>query len=227
MEALECIQTRRSIRKYLDKQVPWDSVSNVLDAGRLAPNAGNLQNWKFICVLDQGRRTAIAKAAANQLWMTKAPVHIVIINDPEKSKRYYGPRGEKLYSTQNCAAAATNMLLTAHNLGLGACWVGAFDTEAVKKATGCPKEVNPEIIITLGYADEKPSEPTKHPIENVVYLNKWRGKIANAAQYLMYYAPTVQATAKKGVAIAKKTGTMATEKAVEIAKKIKEKFEKK
>ena len=227
MEVMDCILSRRSVRKYLDKQVPWDSVSNVLDAGRLAPNAGNLQNWKFICVLDQGRRTAIAKASANQLWMAKAPVHIVIISDPDKSERYYGPRGKKLYSTQNCAAAATNMLLAAHNLGLGSCWVGAFDTEAVKRATGCPKEVIPEIIITLGYANEKPVEPTKFSIENVVYLNKWRGKIANAAQYLMYYAPTVQATVKKGQRLAKKGSSMAAEKAVEIAKKIKKKFDKK
>ena len=55
MELFECIKTRRSIRKYQDKEVPWDLVANIIDAGRLAPSAGNLQNWKFIVVLDEGK----------------------------------------------------------------------------------------------------------------------------------------------------------------------------
>jgi len=68
MEVLECITTRRSIRKYLQKPVPWDHVSNILEAGRCAPSSGNLQNWKFIVVLDEGKRKALAEAALRQFW---------------------------------------------------------------------------------------------------------------------------------------------------------------
>jgi len=133
MEVLDCITTRRSIRKYLDKPVPWDLVSNVLEAGRFAPSCGNLQNWKFIIVLDDDKRKGLAEASLRQYWMEQAPVLLVVVAEPEKAKRYYGDRGERFYTIQNCAAVATNMMLEAHNLGLGSCWVGALMKKWLKE----------------------------------------------------------------------------------------------
>ena len=227
MEVLDCITSRRSIRKYLDKPVPWDIVSNILEAGRFAPSSGNLQNWKFIVVLDEDKRKAIAEAALKQLWMLKAPVHIVICAEPEKAKRYYGDRGERLYTVQNCAAAMQNMLLEAHNLGLGACWVGAFDEDMVKRALGMPKEARPEAIITLGYPDEEVPVPAKFPLETVMYFNKWRGKIKDVPAYFMYYSPGIKKNVLKGKATLEKASKKAAEKAKEVAKKIRKRIEEK
>ena len=218
MEVLDCIKTRRCIRKYQKKPVPWDVVSNILEAGRFAPSAGNLQNWKFIVVLDEEKRKAIAEAALNQFWIATAPVIIVIVAEPEKTKRYYGDRGEKLYIIQDCAAATQNMLLESHNLGLGACWVGAFDEDMVRKTLGMPQEARPQAIITLGYPDEEPAEQAKHPLENVTYFNGWRGKIKDVAAYFLYYSPHI----KKGVLTGKK---VIEETSKKVAKKIKEKLE--
>ena len=106
MEVLECIKTRRSIRKYLDKPLPWELIANVMEAGRYAPSAGNLQNWKFIAVMSEGRRKAIAEASLQQYWMEQAPVHIVICSEPEKGEMHYGKRGKENYTIQNSAAAA-------------------------------------------------------------------------------------------------------------------------
>lgn len=173
MEVFDCIRTRRSIRKYKDKPVEWDKVVTILEAGRLAPSAGNLQNIKFIVIKDQETRKKVAETALNQKWMEKAPVHIVVCSEPEKSKRFYGIRGERLYTIQDCAAAIENMLLTAHSLGLGACWVGAYEEDALRRVINPPEQAVTHAIITLGYADEEPVMPAKNRIEHFVFLDKW------------------------------------------------------
>ena len=78
MDVFECIRTRRSVRKYLPKQVEWDKVGMILDAGRYAPSAGNLQNWQFLVVIDEDKRKQIAEVSARQFWMAQAPIQIII-----------------------------------------------------------------------------------------------------------------------------------------------------
>jgi nitroreductase len=224
MEVLECITTRRCIRKYQKKEIQWDLVSNVLEAGRFAPSAGNLQNWKFVVILDEDKRNAIAEACVKQFWMAEAPLHIIIIGEPEKAKRHYGDRGERLYTVQGCAAAMENMMLEAHNLGLGSCWVGAFDEDKIRSIIGAPKEARPQAIVTVGYAAEEPEIPTRYPLEPMTYFNKWRGRIRNVPAYFMYYSPGIKRRVLKGKKIAEETGKKAAVKAGEIAQKIKKKL---
>jgi len=173
MEVFECIRTRRSIRKYKNKPVEWDKIVNILEAGRFAPSAGNLQNLKLIVIKDEETRKKVAETALNQTWMVKAPIHIIVCSEPEKSKRFYGIRGERLYTIQDCAAAIENMLLTAHSLGLGACWVGAYEEDALRRVINPPEQVITHAIITIGYADEQPNMPPKNRIEHYVFLEKW------------------------------------------------------
>ena len=186
METEECILTRRTIRKYKNVKVEWEKVGRVLEAGRAAPSSGNIQNWMFIAVDDEGKRKAIAEACFQQYWMAVAPIHIVICAKPEEVKRHYGIRGERLYSVQNCAAAAENMVLMAHDQGLGTCWVGAFDEDKIKSLLGIVKEARPQIIITIGYADEVPDIPSKYKLDNVVYFNKWWGRIKDINRFMGY-----------------------------------------
>ncbi len=154
MEVFDAIRTRRSIRKFKDKQVPWDNITTIMQAGKYAPSAGNMQNWKFIVIKSDEKRTAIAKACLQQEWMEQAPIFIVVVAEPEKAERYYGTRGARLYTIQGCAAAIENMLLTAHSLGLGACWVGAFDEDDIFRILSLPEEKSVQGIIIIGYADE-------------------------------------------------------------------------
>ena len=219
METFECIKIRRAVRKYLNKPVPWDDISNIIEAGRYAPSAGNLQNWKFIVVLDKDKRKAMAEASLKQFWMETAPVHIVIVAEPQKAERYYGKRGERLYSVQNCAAAAQNMMLEAHNLGLGTCWVGAFEEEMVKRTLNIPPEARPQAIITIGYPAEQSEKPAKLPPETVMYFNKWRGKIKDVPGYFGYYSVGIQEGLKQGKEAIKKHGKKLIEKAKEKLKK--------
>ena len=119
MNVFECIRTRRSIRKYKDKPVPWDSIVEILQAGKYAPFAGNILNVKLIVVKSEDKRKAIAEACLQQYWMQDAPIHIVVVGEPEKAERYYGVRGSRLYTIQGAAATVQKMLLTANSLALG------------------------------------------------------------------------------------------------------------
>ena len=230
MEVFECITTRRSIRKYLDMPVEWDKVGTILEAGRLAPNSGNIQDYSFIVVQDEEKRKSIAEASLRQQWMSKAPVHIVVCSDLKKSERFYGIRGERLYSVQNCAAAVENMLLTANSLDLGACWVGAFDENVVSRVLGIPDYVRPQAIITIGYSDEKPKAPQKFPLTTVAFIEKYGNRVKDMPAVMHDYSLIMERNLKKGKAIfestGKKTGNLLTEKGKELAKKIKEKFKK-
>jgi nitroreductase len=175
MDVFDCIKSRRSVRKFLEVPVEWDKIGQILDAARHAPSAGNLQTWKFIVVRDAGKRHQLAEAALQQWWMEKAPIFIVMCAEMRRIRQFYGVRGERLYSIQSCAAAVQNMLLAAHNLGLGACWVSAFDEDRAATILSIPEdaELRPQAIIPIGYPDEKPRTPPRLPLENNTYLEMW------------------------------------------------------
>ena len=184
----QAIFSRRSIRKYLDVPVEWDKISDIVRAGMMAPNAGNLQIWRFVVVTRQEKRRAIAEACLQQYWMEQAPVHIVIFAKLEKMSQYYGIRGVRLYSIQDCAMASLNMMLAAHELGLGTCFVSAFEEEAMTRIFKLPDNVRPQGVITLGYSDEKPDIPSKFRVETLIgrenygmAMNEGSGRIPDPA----------------------------------------------
>ena len=209
----------------MNKEVSWDHISKVIDAGRMAPSAGNLQNWKFIVVMDEGRRNRMAEACLQQYWMNQAPVHIVVVAEPKIAERYYGTRGDRLYSVQNCAAAVQNMLLRAHSLRLGSCWVGAFDEKMVAKTIGLPSEARAQAVVTLGYPVDKVQEPAKYPIENVAYFEKWRGKLRNVPAYMKMYSLLWKQQAHKAKKKVEKGSEKLAVKAKDVALKIKKRIE--
>ncbi|MBI4145133.1 nitroreductase family protein [Candidatus Woesearchaeota archaeon] len=197
---LEAIRTRRSIRKYLDLPLEFEKVGRVLDAGRLAPSAGNLQDWKFVLVVQPEKRLQIAEACLQQYWVATAPVLIIVCSEPKKSERYYGKRGEDLYSTLNAGAAVENMLLAAHGQGLGACWVSAFDDAMLRRAISVPDNAKPLAVITLGYPDEKPVAPLKFELHNIVFFERYGNRVKDVAELFGDYSKYVSeaiATTKK------------------------------
>ncbi|MCK4590038.1 MAG: nitroreductase family protein [Nanoarchaeota archaeon] len=213
-DILEFLKSRRSIRKFIpNKPVDWDSVSRCIEAARHAPSSGNLQNWKFIVVLEPDLKKAVAEAALQQWWIAEAPVVIIAIAEPDRAERYYGVRGERLYSIQNCAAATLNIMLEAHSLGLGTAWVSAFDEDALKRVLSIEDFARPQAIIPLGYAAEIPPVPPKFPIEQLVYFNVWRNRIRDPASYMRDYSVVIAREIKK------------TKEALKgVAKKVKEKI---
>ena len=159
--------------------VEMEKIGKMIDAAIHAPNAGNLQNWGFIIVRDPGKRTAIAEACLRQMWIASAPVVLVVCSQTEKGSRFYGLRGERLYNIQNCAAAAENILLAAHAMGMGGCWVGAFEEEMLARACGIPGNARPQVVLPIGYPAHKPPEQERYPIHKNVFLESYNGRIAD------------------------------------------------
>lgn len=190
MDTLTAIATRRTIRNYLEKPVEFEKLGHILDAGRFTPSAGNLQDWKFILITEQKTREALAGACVEQYWASKAPIMIVVCTDPDKTKRFYGNLGEK-YSMQTGAAVIQNMLLAAHDQGLGSAWVGAFQDDKVKQILGIPDTVIVHGILPVGYSAERPAMPQRFTLDQTTYVESWGSRIKDIAVYMEWYGEHV------------------------------------
>lgn len=168
MEVLEAIKKRRSIRSFNPhKEVTEEQIEKLLEAARWAPSAGNLQSWFFVVVKDQEIKTQLAEAAYGQDFVAEAPVVIVSCADLERSASRYGTRGKTLYALQDATIASQNIWLTAVTMGLGACWVGAFDEEEVVEILDLDKNLRPIALLPIGYPAEEPSPPPRREIKEI------------------------------------------------------------
>jgi len=172
MECIEAIKGRRSIRKFKDRAVGKEIIDELLNVAQMAPSAGNLQARDFIVVSNKITKQKLTTAALGQSFIEQAPVVIVVIANIERSSRIYRSRGE-LYAIQDATAGIENMLIAAHSMGLGACWVGAFNEDEVSVLLGIPDKTLPVAIIPLGYPDEQPSEPPRMAMDRLVHWETW------------------------------------------------------
>lgn len=197
MDVLWAIKSRRSCRSYLQKPVEFDKITTIIEAGHYAPSAGNLQDWKYIIVTDKGLRDSIAEHCMEQYWMAGAPAYIVVCSNEERTEMRYGLRGKRLYSIQSCAAATENMLLAANALGLGSCWIGAFDEDFISRSLGIPDTARPQVIITLGYPAEEPEKKDLTSLESLVYFNGFGARLEKPHLMLKDYSVEWEQQAQK------------------------------
>ncbi|MEM1586389.1 MAG: nitroreductase family protein [Candidatus Bathyarchaeia archaeon] len=169
MDIFEVIKFRRSIRSFTREDVSDEQIEKILEAARWAPSAGNLQPWEFIVIRRPDIKREVARAALNQTFIEEAPVVIVVCANEVRSGSIYGSRGVNLYCIQDTAAAIENMLLAACAIGLGACWVGAFNEEEVRRILNVPRGIRPVAIIPIGYPSERPSPPRRRPLKEIVH----------------------------------------------------------
>lgn len=145
MDVFEAIQKRHSIRAYESSPVPEEKLIKILEAGRLAPSAGNIQPWHFIVVRDAEKRKRLAKARWAK-FLAEAPVVIVGCGDQKASPKWF---------TVDVAIAMQNMVLTATTEGLGTCWIGSFNEGEVKKLLKIPENYRIVALLAVGYPREK------------------------------------------------------------------------
>jgi len=196
MEAGECIRTRRAIRKFLSVPVSREKISQILEAGRLAPTAGNLQNHEIIVVTDKDLKNKVAEACMEQYWIAKAPLILVVVAEYRVQTIHYGKRGE-MYSIQSAANVAMNMILQAHALGVASCWVGAFDEEMMRRALGIPDKITPLTIIPLGYADEKVPVPPRKSFYSTIWLERYGNQVRDIDAALGMWSGVIERHVKK------------------------------
>ncbi len=169
MEIFEAIKGRRSIRAFREQNVEEETIKRLIEAGTWAPSAGNIQPWEFIIVRESETKKKLSKASLNQRFLEEAPVLIIVCANEIKSARGYGKRGSTLYCIQDTAAATQNIHLAAFSLGLGTCWVGAFDENEAREILHMPEGIRPVAIVPVGYPNEKPEPRKRKPMSEIVH----------------------------------------------------------
>ena len=169
MDFWQVIEDRHSVRDFdAGRDLPPEMVQRILKAAIRAPSAGNCQPWHFVVVRSEQTKDMLALAAYGQGFVAHAPVVIVVCADPSRSAWRYESRGTQLYCLQDTAAATEHILLAVTALGLGACWVGAFDEGAASQALGLPANLRPVAIVPIGYPVASPHRTSRRSLEEVV-----------------------------------------------------------
>ncbi len=169
MEALDAIHTRRSIRKYEDKPVPDELVRQILAATMSAPSANNSQPWHFVVITDRELLAEVPKINAYAEMAKDAPLAILLAGDVTLKQC-------PDYWIVDCSAAVQNMLLAAHDLGLGAVWTGVYPREermdGFRRLLDLPDHVEAHSLIVLGYPAETPPHEDRYR-EDRIHHQRW------------------------------------------------------
>jgi XTP/dITP diphosphohydrolase len=169
MDLMDVIKSRRSIRAYKDKPIEDDKLNAVLEAGRLAPSARNLQEWRYVVVKDKSLREKMVDAANGQRFVGQASAIIVAC---AVQTDHVMPCEELSYPI-DVAISVDHMTLMAAALGLGTCWIGAFKQDKVKKLLNVPDEVKVVALLPIGYPDVSPDPRPRKSMEEIVTYDKW------------------------------------------------------
>lgn len=172
MELIDLIKKRFSVRSFLDKPVDDETILKVLEAGRWAPSACNIQPWTFIVIREETSKRKL-ETVYGKSWFLEAPVIIAACCDHKTSwKRFDG----KDYGDVDIAIAFDHIVLAATELGLGTCWVGAFKSREASEILRLPENITPVAFTPLGYiASEKPLKSRKN-LDEIVSWEFFGGK---------------------------------------------------
>ncbi|MGQ9462776.1 MAG: nitroreductase family protein [Candidatus Fervidibacter sp.] len=168
MEFFEVLKKRYSVRAYRPDPIDDVTLTKILEAVNSAPSAGNLQAYEVILVRDTERKRQLARASWDQWFIAEAPVVLVFVANPERNRRY-GKRGAELYCVQDATIACSYAQLAAVALGLGSCWIGAFDDDEVRKVVGIPQNMRPVAILPIGAPADMPEPKERRPLSDLVH----------------------------------------------------------
>lgn len=162
MGVFDTIKDRRSIRTYKDERIPKDKLEKLLEAARLAPSAGNRQNWKFIVVENEQIKNQLVTASNNQVFVGTASHVIAGIGDSAQK-----------WHQVDLSIALEHIVLEAVELGLGTCWIGAFNEEEVKKILKIPQDKKVVALLTVGVPAESPAAKPRKALKEIVAYNEY------------------------------------------------------
>ena len=169
MEYQELIHTRRSVRSYHPNPVEDDKLARVLEAARIAPTAANRQPFQLVVIHTEGRKAELMRIYPRE-WFAQAPLVICACGVPDQG---WVHRDGKTYWEVDVAIAMDHLILAATDLGLGTCWIAAFDRQVTRQVLGLPGDVEPLLFTPLGYPADKAGTKMRKPIEQLVRYEKW------------------------------------------------------
>lgn len=163
MDAIECMKTRRSVRSYKPGNIEQSVIEDIVDCGRLAASAINIQPWQFIAITTPDTRRTIASITDHGKFIADASCCIAVFCE---SVKYYIEDG---------SAATQNMLLAAHAHGLASCWVAGDKKEYcpdIRSLLGVSDNYTLVSLIAIGYPESIPS-PQKKNLSEVLHWEKF------------------------------------------------------
>lgn len=169
METLKAILTRRSIRKYSSLTIPEEYYEVLLKAAMHAPSARNRQPWHFIIVTDRDNLAKLAEVSPSWKMLQEATSAIVVCGDLTLED-------SESFIIQDCSAATQNILLAAHELGLGTVWLGVHPREdrlvPLKNILQIPENIVPVSMISIGNPDETREQPERYNVDRI-HQDRW------------------------------------------------------
>ncbi len=164
MDAIKAIKTRKSIRAYKPDKIKKEILEEIVDCGRLAATAMNVQPWEFVVITDSEKLIKISELMNHSQFVGKSSAGIFIIS---KNTEYY---------LEDISAATENILIACNAHKLGACWIAGDKqsfAEPIKNFIGVPKDYKLVSIVSLGVADENPPAKEKRPLSEVIHWEKY------------------------------------------------------
>jgi len=164
MSLVDVVLSRRSVRRYEQKEIPKDVLDRILEAGRQAPSAMNRQPWHFIVLTDYEIKKELSKGFFNRHIKDSAVTVVGVA---------YTGFIDRRWSTISTSIALQNMVIAAWAMGVGSCWIGDFKEDNVKKLLKIPDKWKVVALISFGYPAEKPRLKRKKPLDKIVSFNKF------------------------------------------------------
>ena len=169
MNVFEAISKRYSCRNYIDKPIEKEKLARIFEAARLAPSAKNLQDWRFVVVTDKDKRTQVAHAAYEQMFLAQAAAIVVACSNSDHIMRCGQP-----VNAIDVAIALEHIALQAVEAGLATCWIGSFEPEKVRQILGIPQNIAIIELMSLGYPADAPRPPKREPLTSIMCCNQWQ-----------------------------------------------------
>jgi nitroreductase len=174
MTFLDLVRRRHSVRAYRPDPVPDDLLASVLEAGRLAPTASNRQPFRIIVVQTRGREAELRRIYDRD-WFVQAPLVLCVCAVPTEAWRRTMYDGRS-HADVDASIVMDHLILAAADLGLGTCWIAAFDPAAAREVLAIPDEGEPMLFTPLGFAADASAAPRhaeRRPLEELVRYERW------------------------------------------------------
>jgi len=155
MELSDLILSRHSVRDFSEEAITDEEFDTILEAGRQAPSAQNKQCWRYIVLKDRENIKRFSRhiglVGTVNFFIAKAPVVIIACADPKKSVKMNGQD----YYLVDTAISFQQMMLAAWGMGIGSCWLAAFNEKQVRKYLSIPDNIRIVGISPFGYPKDK------------------------------------------------------------------------
>jgi nitroreductase len=170
MDFLDLVSQRYSVRAYKPDSVEDGKLEQVLAAAQLAPTAANRQPFQIIVIRTAGREAELRRIYHRE-WFTQAPLVLCVCGTPAQG--WVRGKDGKNYTEVDVAIVMDHLILAATNLGLGTCWIAAFNPTEACDVLGLPEGVEPLVFTPLGYPADQPGPKERKPLSDLVRYERW------------------------------------------------------